>query len=48
MSPASNKSIGIKQIVPAKQLKIGALFHYENMPMQYTEIFNVVKNEKNQ
>ena len=22
-----------------------SLFHYENMPMQYTEIFKVVKNE---
>ena len=24
------------------------IIHYENMPMQYTEIFKVVKNEKNQ
>ena len=23
------------------------IIHYENMPMQYTEIFKVVKNEKN-
>ena len=22
------------------------IIHYENMPMQYTEIFKVVKNEK--
>ena len=22
------------------------MFHYENLPMQYTKIFNVVKNEK--
>ena len=25
--------------------KADATFHYENMPMQYTEIFKVVKNE---
>ena len=24
----------------------GRIIHYENMPMQYTEIFKIVKNEK--
>ena len=24
---------------------IVGLFHYENMPMQYTEIFKIVKNK---
>ena len=28
-----------------KKLKPELKYHYENMPMQYTEIFKVVKNE---
>ena len=27
-------------------LPVGTLFHYENISMQYTDIFKVVKNER--
>ena len=27
------------------KIKVLIIIHYENMPMQYTEIFKVVKNE---